>query len=115
MRNIDRIRAMEAEQLAGFLAESGAPVPTEFCDILCAEDCMICPFVGPNGDKKAWQTYLESEYGGEEKEDDQEPQEPESIQTDEQDTPEQERSTKENDGQGAERSAGSGPAGGRGH
>lgn len=75
MRNIDRIRAMDAEQLAGFLAESGAPVPTEFCDILCAEDCMICPFVGPNGDKKAWQTYLESEYGGEEKEDDQEPQE----------------------------------------
>lgn len=110
MRNIDRIRAMNAEQLAGFLAESGAPVPTEFCDILCAEDCMICPFVGPNGDKKAWQTYLESEYDGEEKEDDQEPQEPESIQTDEQDTPEQERSTKENDGQGAERSAGSGPA-----
>ena len=115
MRNIDRIRAMEAEQLAGFLAESGAPVPTEFCDILCAEDCMICPFVGPDGDKKAWQTYLESEYDGKEKEDDQEPQEPEELQTDEQDTPEQERSTKENDEQGAERDAGSGPAGGRDH
>ena len=41
---------------------------------------------------------------------DQEPQEPEELQTDEQDTPEQERSTKENDGQGAERDAGSGPA-----
>lgn len=101
MKNIERIRAMDAEQLAGFLAESGAPVPTEFCDILCAEDCMKCPFVGPDGDKKAWQTYLESEYDGEEKEDDQEPQEPEELQTDEQDTPEQERSKKENDEQGS--------------
>ena len=113
MKNIERIRAMDAEQLAGFLVENGAPVPTEFCDILCAEDCMICPFVGPNGDKKAWQTYLESEYDREEKEDGQEPQEPEELQTDEQGTPEQERSTKENDGQGAERDAGSGPADGR--
>lgn len=115
MRNIERIRAMDADQLAEFLVEHGAEVPTEFCDILCEEDCMKCPFVGPDGDKKAWQTYLESEYDREEKEDDQEPQEPEELQTDEQDTPEQERSTKENVGQGAERSAGSGPAGGRGH
>jgi len=113
VRNIDRIRAMDAEQLAGFLAESGAPVPTEFCDILCAEDCMICPFVGPNGDKKAWQTYLESEYGGEEKEDDQEPQEPEELQTDEQGDSEQGGNEKETDKQGSERSDGSGPAGGR--
>ena len=110
MRNIDRIRAMDAEQLAGFLVENGAPVPTEFCDILCAEDCMICPFVGPNGDKKAWQTYLESEYGGEEKEDDQEPEE---LQTDEQGDSEQGGNEKETDKQGSERSDGSGPAGGR--
>ena len=101
MKNIERIRAMDAEQLAGFLAESGAPVPTEFCDILCAEDCMKCLFVGPDGDKKAWKIWLESEYDGEEKEDDQEPQEPEELQTDEQDTPEQERSKKENDEQGS--------------
>lgn len=36
MRNIDRIRAMDADQLADFLVESGAEVPTEFCDILCS-------------------------------------------------------------------------------
>lgn len=101
MRNIDRIRAMDAEQLAGFLAESGAPVPTEFCDILCAEDCMKCPFVGPDGDKKAWQTYLEIEYDREEKEDDQEPQEPEKVQADEQGTSEQERKTEEDAEQGS--------------
>lgn len=111
MKNIDRIRAMDAAQLAEFLTENGAEVPTEFCDVLCAvEDCDECGFCGAAGDKEAWKIWLESEYDGEEKEDDQEPQEPESIQTDEQDTPEQERSTKENDGQGAERSAGSGPA-----
>lgn len=113
MRNIDRIRAMDAEQLAGFLAESGAPVPTEFCDILCAEDCMICPFVGPNGDKKAWKIWLESEYDGEEKEDDQEPQELENIQTDEQGDIESGSVKKETDQQDAERDAGSGPADGR--
>lgn len=84
MKRIEKIKGMDAARLAEFLVEQGAEVPTEFCDILCAEDCMKCPFVGPDGDKKAWQTYLESEYGGEEKEDDQEPQEPESIQTDEQ-------------------------------
>ena len=113
MRNIERIRAMDAEQLAGFLAESGAPVPTEFCDILCAEDCMICPFGPTNGDKKAWQTYLESEYGGEEKEDDQEPQTSENVQTDKQGNHEQGSGEKETDKQGSERSDGSGPAGGR--
>ena len=62
MRNIDRIRAMDAEQLAGFLAESGAPVPTEFCDVLCAvEDCDECGFCGAAGDKEAWKIWLEGE------------------------------------------------------
>ena len=76
---------------------------------------MICPFVGPDGDKKAWQTYLESEYDREEKEDDQEPQEPESIQTDEQGDIEPGGVEKETDQQDSERSDGSGPAGGRDH
>ena len=114
MRNIDQVRTMDAAQLADFLVDHGAEVPNEFCDGLCeGESCEECPYVGEEGDRRAWKEWLESEYDGEEKEDDQESQEPESIQTDEQDTPEQGRSTKENDGQGAERSAGSGPADGR--
>lgn len=111
MRNIDRVRTMDAAQLADFLVDHGAEVPNEFCDGLCeGESCDECPYVGEEGDRRAWKEWMESKYDGEEKEDDQEPQEPEELQTDEQDTPEQERSTKENDGQGAERSAGSGPA-----
>lgn len=111
MRNIDRVRTMDATQLADFLVDHGAEVPNEFCDGMCeGKSCEECPYVGEEGDRRAWKEWLESEYDGEEKEDDQEPPEPESIQTDEQDTSEQERSTKENDGQGAERSAGSGPA-----
>lgn len=63
MRNIERIRTMDAEQLAGFLVENYAEVPTEFCDVLCAvEDCDECGFCGPDGEKKAWEIWLESEY-----------------------------------------------------
>ena len=76
---------------------------------------MICPFVGPDGDKKAWQTYLESEYDREEKEDGQESQEPEELQTDEQGDIEPGGVEKETDQQDSERSDGSGPAGGRDH
>ena len=117
MRNIERIRAMDADQLADFLVESGAEVPTEFCDILCVlvEGCEECLFCGPCGDRKAWKIWLESEYDGEEKEDDQEPQEPESIQTDEQGDIEPGGVEKETDQQDSERSDGSGPAGGRDH
>ena len=64
MRNIDRIRAMDAEQLAGFLVENGAPVPTEFCDIVCTgEDCERCGFLGEAGDKGAWKLWLEKDDG----------------------------------------------------
>lgn len=114
MKNIEKFRNMDAAQLAEFLTENGAAVPTEFCDVLCAvEDCEKCRFGGASGDKEAWKIWLESEYDRKEKENDQKPQKQEVVQADEQGTPEQERSTKENDGQGAERSAGSGPADGR--
>lgn len=64
MRNIDRIRAMDAEQLAGFLVENGALVPTEFCDIVCTgEDCERCGFLGEAGDKGAWKLWLEKDDG----------------------------------------------------
>ncbi len=91
MRNIERIRAMDADQLADFLVESGAEVPTEFCDILCVlvEGCEECLFCGPGGDRKAWKIWLESEYDREEKEDGQKPQEPETVQADEQNDSEQ--------------------------
>ena len=111
MRNIDRVRTMDAARLAEFLVEQGAEVPTEFCDCLCfGQSCAGCPYTGEDGDRRAWKEWLESEYDREEKEDGQEPQEPEELQTDEQDTPEQERGTKENDEQDDERDAGSGPA-----
>ena len=116
MRNIERIRTMDAAQLADFLVDHGAEVPTELCDILCAiEDCDECRFCGVIGNKQAWKIWLESEYDGEEKEDDQEPQEPESIQTDEQGDIEPGGVEKETDQQDSERSDGSGPAGGRGN
>lgn len=64
MKNIERIRAMDAEQLAGFLVENGAPVPTEFCDIVCTgEDCERCGFLGEAGDKGAWKLWLEKDDG----------------------------------------------------
>lgn len=64
MKNIERIRAMDAEQLAGFLVENGAPVPTEFCDIVCTgEDCERCGFWGEAGDKGAWKLWLEKDDG----------------------------------------------------
>ena len=72
MRNIERIRTMDAAQLADFLVDHGAEVPNEFCDGLCeGESCEECPYVG---DRRAWKEWLESENDGEEKEDDQEPQ-----------------------------------------
>lgn len=116
MRNIDRVRTMDAAQLADFLVDHGAEVPTEFCDCLCeGESCEECHYVGEEGDRRAWKEWLKSEYDGEEKEDDQEPQEPEIIQTDEQGDIELGGVEKETDKQGSERSDGSGPAGGRGH
>lgn len=113
MRNIERIRTMDAAQLADFLVDHGAEVPNEFCDGLCeGKSCEECPYVGEEGDRRAWKEWLESEYDGEEKEDDQEPQEPESLQTDEQGDIEPGGVEKETDQQDSERSDGSGPAGG---
>lgn len=61
MRNIERIRAMDAEQLASFLVEHGAEVPTEFCDNLCfGQSCDGCPYVGEDGDRRAWKEWLEA-------------------------------------------------------
>lgn len=61
MRNIDRIRAMDAEQLASFLVEHGAEVPTEFCDNLCfGQSCDGCPYVGEDGDRRAWEEWMEA-------------------------------------------------------
>lgn len=102
MKNIEKIKEMDAAQLAEFLTENGAAVPTEFCDVLCAvEDCEECRFCGAFGDKEAWKIWLESEYDREEKEDGQEPQEPEKVQADEQGTSEQERKTEEDAEQGS--------------
>ena len=62
MRNIDRVRTMDAARLAEFLVEQGAEVPTEFCDGLCeGENCGECPYVGEEGDRRAWKEWLESE------------------------------------------------------
>lgn len=108
MRNIEKIKEMDAAQLAEFLTENGAEVPTEFCDVLCAaEDCEECGFCGASGDKEAWKIWLESEYDRKGKADDQEPQEQEAVQADEQGASEQGSNEKEKDEQGAERSAGS--------
>ena len=102
MRNIDRVRTMDAAQLADFLVDHGAEVPNEFCDGLCeGENCEECPYVGEEGDRRAWKEWLESEYDREEKEDGQEPQEPEEVQADEQGTSEQERKTEEDAEQGS--------------
>ena len=54
MRNIDRVRTMDAAQLADFLVDHGAEVPNEFCDGLCeGESCDECPYVGEEGDRRA--------------------------------------------------------------
>lgn len=91
MRNIERIKGMTAEQLAEFLADRGAQVPPDFCDEMCkaTTDCKDCIYLGPLGDKKAWKIWLEEKHVGKENKDDQKPQEPEAVQTDEQDDPEQ--------------------------
>jgi hypothetical protein len=116
MKRIEKIKGMDAAQLTDFLVDHGAEVPNEFCDGLCeGESCEECPYVGEEGDRRAWKEWLESEYDGEDKEDDQEPQEPESIQTDEQGDIEPGGVEKETDQQDSVRSDGSGPAGGRGH
>ena len=86
MKRIEKIKGMDAAQLADYLVDHGAEVPNEFCDGLCeGESCEECPYVGEEGDRRAWKEWLESEYDREEKEDDQKPQEPETVQTDEQD------------------------------
>lgn len=62
MKNIETIRDMNAEQLADFLVDHGAGVPNEFCDGLCeGENCGECPYVGEEGDRRAWKEWLESE------------------------------------------------------
>lgn len=102
MRNIDRVRTMDATQLADFIVDHGAEVPNEFCDGMCeGKSCEECPYVGEEGDRRAWKEWLESEYDREEKEDGQEPQEPEKVQADEQGTSEQERKTEEDAEQGS--------------
>lgn len=116
MKNIEKIKEMDSAKLADFLVESGAEVPADFCDIVClADSCKECKFCGVAGIREAWKTWLESEYDWEEKEDDQESQEQETIQSNEQDTPEQGSSKKKKDEQGVEGDIGSGPAGGRMH
>ena len=89
MLNIERIKRMTAEKLAEFLTDRGAQVPPDFCDEMCkaTTDCKDCMYLGPQGDKKAWKIWLEEKYVGKENKDDQEPQEPETIQTDEQGDP----------------------------
>lgn len=63
MKNIEKLRNMDADQLADFMVESGAAVPNDFCDISCTvEACKECSFCGPDGEKKAWKIWLESEY-----------------------------------------------------
>jgi hypothetical protein len=111
-----KMKNMTLDQLADFLVDHGAEVPNEFCDGLCeGESCEECPYVGEEGDRRAWKEWLESEYDGKEKEDDQEPQEPESIQTDEQGDIEPGGVEKETDQHDSERSDGSGPARGKDH
>ena len=102
MKRIEKIKGMDAARLAEFLVEHGAEVPTEFCDCLCfGQSCARCPYTGKDGDRRAWKEWLESEYDMEEKEDGQEPQEPEKVQADEQGTSEQERKTEEDAEQGS--------------
>jgi hypothetical protein len=57
---LEMIREMSADQLAGFLTESGAEMPVEFCDTICEEDkqCEDCQYLGERGTKKAWEAYL---------------------------------------------------------
>ena len=63
LKNIEKLRNMDADQLADFMVESGAAVPNDFCDISCTvEACKECSFCGPDGEKKAWKIWLESEY-----------------------------------------------------
>lgn len=102
MKRIEKIKGMDAARLAEFLVEHGAEVPTEFCDCLCfGQSCAGCPYTGEDGDRRAWKEWLESEYDRKEKEDGQEPQEPEKVQADEQGTSEQERKTEEDAEQGS--------------
>lgn len=67
MRNIERIRDMDTEQLVDFLVETGAELPPDFCDIFCQiENCDSCRFCGDNGDKEAWRVWLEKDDGEQE-------------------------------------------------
>ena len=85
MRNIEKIKEMSSDQLAEFLTDRGAQVPPDFCDEMCkaTTDCKDCMYLGPQGDKKAWKIWLEEKHVGKENKDDQKPQEPETVQTDE--------------------------------
>ncbi len=67
MRGIDKIRNMSINQLAKFLAESGAETGPDFCTLFCEQkekedpDCAACRFCGENGDLNAWKAWLGKE------------------------------------------------------
>lgn len=70
MRNIDRIRDMDTEQLVDFFVETGAELPPDFCDVFCQiENCGSCKYCGDSGDKEAWRVWLEKDDGTEGPED----------------------------------------------
>ena len=61
VKNIDRLRQMNTDQLAHFLTDSNADTPLDFCQgcehYLGEEyDCPECEY---NDDEKAWRAWLE--------------------------------------------------------
>ena len=66
---IDQLRSMNADELAAYLVERCAEVPPEFCKAMCDRpddpgNCEGCKYVGEDGDRIAWKTWLERETDG---------------------------------------------------
>ena len=67
MKNIDRIRMMDTDQLAKFLTDNGAETPLDFCQgcehyLGEEQDCPECEY---NDDLKAWKNWLNRKVPGE--------------------------------------------------
>lgn len=59
MKNIDRIRKMSVEELAGFLADRGAEPPVDLCTNCEYHKNAYCKRCQYTDEAKAWKDWLE--------------------------------------------------------